>query len=456
MNRDTPVPNQIPQDRRRFLQSTAGAFAALAASGCGAGGAAKSGIGSTPAPTAGGAPGTGASSGLRKDPAGVLDLQEGFSYRVVSRLGDAMDDCLQVPDDADGMGCFDLGNGEIALVRNHERSPGEDAGGTLPTGYQRENGRVLPGGTTTLVLDAQTLSVKRQFRSSAGMIRNCAGGITPWGTWLTCEEPGSRMDRYPEHGYVFEVPAGATGLVDARPLKAMGRFNHEAAAVDPATGIVYMTEDRGDGLLYRFVPDVPGNLAQGGKLQALALASGLRDSRNWNTSAMASRTPYQVRWIDMDNVEAPSDDLRHRGAAAGALVIARGEGIWMGEGEMYLTATSGGAEKLGQVFRLAPGLAGSPDRFDLFFESTDPSQLHYGDNLTVAPFGDLIICEDQSGDGNENRLIGITPAGEPYVFGRLRLATELAGGCFSPDGSTFFVNAYSPTTTLAITGPWRA
>lgn len=449
------MPNHIPQDRRRFLQSTAGAFAALAASGCGGGGVSTTGIGSTPAPTARGAPGTGASSGLLKDSAGVLDLQEGFSYRVISRLGDAMDDGLQVPDDADGMGCFDLGNGEIALVRNHERSPGEDAGGVLPAGYQREDGRVLPGGTTTLVLDAATLAVKRQFRSSAGTIRNCAGGITPWGTWLTCEEPGSRMDRYPEHGYVFEVPAGATGMVDAQPLKAMGRFNHEAAAVDPATGIVYMTEDRGDGLLYRFLPNVPGDLAQGGKLQALALTSGLRDSRNWNTSAMAPRTPYQVRWIDMDNVEAPSDDLRKRGAAAGALVIARGEGIWMGEGEMYLTATSGGAEKLGQVFRLTPGLAGAADRFDLFFESTDPSQLHYGDNLTVAPFGDLIICEDQSGDGNENRLIGITPAGDPYVFGRLRLATELAGGCFSPDGSTFFVNAYSPTVTFAITGPWR-
>ena len=449
------MPPVIPQDRRAFLQSTAGAFAALAASGCGGGGSSGS-VTSTPAPTGGGTAGSGASAGLVSDPAGVLDLQEGFSYRVLSSLGDAMDDGLAVPDDADGMGCFDLGNGEIALVRNHERSPGENAGGTLPAGYRSENGVVLPGGTTTIVLDAATLSVKRQFRSSAGTIRNCAGGITPWGTWLTCEEPGSRMDRYPDHGFVFEVPAGAPSLVDAQPLKAMGRFNHEAAAVDPATGIVYLTEDRGDGLLYRFLPDVPGDLAQGGKLQALALTGGIRDSRNWNTVQMAPGTAYQVRWIDMDNVEAPADDLRTRGAAAGALLIARGEGIWMGEGELYFTATSGGAAELGQVFRLTPGLTGAPDRLDLFFESTDPAQLHYGDNLTVAPFGHLIICEDQSGDGNENRLIGITPAGQSYVFGRLRLSTELAGGCFSPDGATFFVNAYSPTRTLAITGPWAS
>ncbi|MEE4288374.1 MAG: alkaline phosphatase PhoX [Erythrobacter sp.] len=444
-----PLPDRaFSAPRRRVLQSTAAAFAGLALSGCGAGRPGSRSL--TPAI----GNGTGAAP-LVADPEGVLDLMQGFSYRVLSRAGDIMDDGLAVPDAGDGMGCFDLG-GEIAVVRNHELSPGADAGGALSDGYARgEDGAVLPGGTTTLVLDPETLAVKRQFRSLAGTVRNCAGGITPWGTWMTCEEPGSRIDRLPDHGFVFEVPAGARGLVAARPIKAMGRFNHEAACVDPATGIVYMTEDRGDGLFYRFVPDVPGDLARGGRLQAAALFSDLRDSRNWDSSRWAPGTAFEVDWIDLDDVEAPRDDLRQRGAAAGALLVARGEGIWMGDGELYFAATNGGAKQLGQIFRFVPGGAGGTDRLELFFESADTAQLNYGDNLTVSPFGHLIVCEDQSGNAVANRLIGVTPAGEAYVFGALKLQTELAGGCFSPDGRHFFVNAYSPTMTLAITGPWE-
>ena len=438
--------------RRRVLQATAGAFAGLVASGCS--------VGSSPGPRFSRAPvnragGPVSSAALVPDQAGILDLQPGFSYRVLSRAGDPMDDGLRVPDRGDGMGCFDLGE-DIALVRNHELSPGHAAGGTLASGYRRAaNGEVHPGGTTTLVLDRETLDVKRQFRSLAGTVRNCAGGITPWGTWLTCEEPGSRLGQLPDHGFVFEVPAGASGMVDAQPIRAMGRFNHEAACVDPATGIVYMTEDRGDGLLYRFLPNVPGNLAKGGTLQALALSNDLRDSRNWDSKRWAPGTELAAVWLTIPNPESPDDGLRIRGAAAGALKIARGEGIWMGNGEMYFAATNGGAAKLGQIFRLTPGVAGAPDTLQLFFESESKQQLNYGDNLTIAPFGDLIVCEDQYTDVVNNRLIGLTPTGQPYVLGALRLQTELAGGCFSPDGTTFFVNAYSPTMTLAITGPWE-
>lgn len=442
-------------DRRRFLGATATAFAALVANGCLTRGSESHAR--TPA-RPGGFAGYGP---LKPDPAGFLDLPEGFSYRVISRLGDAMDDGGTVPDRADGMGCFDLGNGEIALVRNHELQPQHDAGGPIAKGYGKKDGVFVPGGTTTIVLDAKTLGVKRQFRSLGGTIRNCSGGITPWGSWLTCEEaptgPGQpRGDGLEQdHGWVFEVPASARGLVDAKPLKALGRFNHEAAVVDPASGIVYQTEDRDDSVLYRFLPKVPGNLAAGGRLQAMAL-DGLADTRNWNSAAMPVGQRYRVSWIDLDDVEAPKDDLRQRAVAKGAALVARGEGLHMGENAVFACCTSGGAVQLGQILKLTPGLAGKPDTLELFFESQSAAQFNFGDNLTVAPSGHLIVCEDQYTDVVDNHIRGINPQGGAYNVARLRAQTELAGGCFSPDGKVLFVNAYGPTATLAITGHWVA
>tara|TARA_A100001391_G_scaffold83275_1_gene54459 strand:+ start:1039 stop:2367 length:1329 start_codon:yes stop_codon:yes gene_type:complete len=440
----------IPQDRRRFLGSTAAAFAGLFAASCAPAARMTAGAGL--------AAGSGVVGPLQKDPAGVIDLPPGFSYRVVSRLGDTMSDGFTVPDNADGMGCFDLGNGEIALVRNHELVPQHDGGGVMGPAYDTVARSLipLPGGTTTIVLDAATLAVKRQYRSLAGTIRNCAGGITPWGSWLSCEENTHRANVQinKDHGFVFEVPASSPGLVDPVPLKAMGRFNHEAACIDPATGIAYLTEDRDDSLLYRFIPAHPGELARGGTLQALVI-DGLADTRNWTTADIAVGVPTGVRWITLDDVEAPEDDLRHRGAAMGATLFARGEGIWMGEGEMYFCCTSGGAAKEGQIFRLKPALHGA-DMLELFYESDDIAEYSFGDNLTVAPNGHLIVCEDQYTEVVDNHLRGITPQGAAYDFGRLTMQTELAGACFSPDGRTLFVNAYSPTMTLAITGPWPA
>jgi len=442
-------------DRRNFLGATATAFAALAASGCMARGSED--IVRKPVK-----PGAFAGYGpLKPDPAGFLDLPEGFAYRVISRLGDRMDDGGTVPDRADGMGCFDLGNGEIALVRNHELQPQHDAGGPIAKGYGKKDGVFVPGGTTTIVLDAKTLAVKRQFRSLGGTIRNCSGGVTPWGTWLTCEEAptgpgqprGEGLDS--DHGWVFEVPASARGLVDAVPLKALGRFNHEAAVVDPATGIVYQTEDRDDSVLYRFIPKVPGKLAAGGRLQAMAL-EGLADTRNWDSAAMPVGKPYRVSWIDLDDVEAPKDDLRQRAVAKGAALVARGEGLHMGENAVFACCTSGGAKELGQILKLTPGLAGKPDTLELFFESESTEQFNFGDNLTVAPSGHLIVCEDQYTAFQENHIRGITPDGRAYTIALLKAQTELAGGCFSPDGKVLFVNAYGPTATLAITGPWVA
>lgn len=409
---------------------------------------------------------------LKTDPRGFFDLPEGFSYRVLSRVGDRMDDGLLVPDNFDGMGCLPLDNGRIALVRNHELSAGSgkadatggDAGrakalAAMTVFGHDADGKPMPGGTTTLVYDLRRGVVERQHLSLAGTSTNCAGGVTPWGSWLSCEETVTAPPKVERsHGWVFEVPAAARGLVDPVPLTAMGRFRHEAVAIDPSTGIAYLTEDREDGLFYRFLPETPGQLAKGGRLQALGIADGATDTRNWTGTDIAERTPRAVRWIDLDQVNSPEDDLRARGLAKGAARFARGEGIHMGmldggRSAFYFTCTSGGRARSGQIFRHVPGSGGDAGMLELFVESNDAALLDYGDNLTVAPNGHLIVCEDRTGS-KINHLRGVTPEGRLYTLARLNPDTELAGACFSPDGKMLFVNAYSPGQTLAITGPW--
>ena len=451
-------------DRRQFHHS----LAALAFGGMAAACSARTAIvgASTDASTLYGP--------LIDDPGALLDLPRGFSYRVISSLGENMADGLRVPDRADGMGCIRLDADRMALVRNHElgvghqdRGPFAGAGPADAKTYDRrgDSGAVLPGGTTPMVYNNRTGQVETQYLSLVGTIRNCAGGITPWGSWLSCEEdvtlPGATAGK--DHGWVFEVPAAHRGLADPVPLKALGRRNHEAACVDPRTGIVYLTEDREDSLFYRFLPNRPGRLAESGKLQALAFVQTDRtDSRNWTGTAWRTGETLAVRWIDLDGVEAPGqDDMRMRGHAVGAALFARGEGIHWGRGELYFTCTSGGPGRFGQVMRYRPSrLEGQPGERDapgalhLFVESAAADVMDYADNLTIAANGHLMICEDRSGGGKTNHLRGVRPDGQIYPFGRVRIDTEPAGICFSPDGRTMFVNLYSPTKTLAITGPW--
>lgn len=452
-------------NRRSFSAGLASsAFAGLGASGC-----ATIPLASLADPAAGYGP-------LVEDRAGLLDLPRGFSYRVISRFGDRMADGHWVPDRADGMGSFRLDGRRMALVRNHELSPRHFGDGPFRSGAPRglpafdrdAGGQPLPGGTTTIIYDHASGRVESEYLSLVGTIRNCAGGVTPWGSWLSCEEDVSKAGSggiSRDHGWVFEVPAARTGLAAPLPLTAMGRFNHEAAAVDPRTGIVYLTEDREDSLFYRFLPNRRGALALGGRLQALAFRDRAigADSRNWSGVTFAPQSWRDCDWIDMDGVESPEDDLRKRGHAAGAALFARGEGIWFGEGELYFCCSTGGSARLSQIMRYRPSSAegqpaerSEPGRLQLFVESTGKGMLNLGDNIVVAPTGHLIVCEDQYGAVVDNHLRGVTPDGRVYPFARLRVQTELAGACFSPDGRTMFVNVYHPGQTLAITGPWSA
>lgn len=424
---------------------------------------------------------------LRRDPAGVFDLPEGFSYTVVSRAGDPMSDGLITPGKMDGMGCFALDNDRVALVRNHEINPrnleitafgpGRALGGKIAADriYDRSlNGLPLGGGTTTLVYDLRRKRLDRDHLSLAGTSINCAGGVTPWGSWLSCEETtqGPSEDNQKDHGWVFEVPSRAKGLADPTPIKAMGRFRHEAAAIDPRTGVVYMTEDVGDGrgLFYRYLPNDRTRLLAGGKLQALALPEGDGgDPRNWGTAYWAPGDSRAVRWIDLDGVENPDEDLRLRGHAKGAAWFARGEGIFYGQGEIYFTCTSGGPAKGGQIMRYVPSSregqadeAAAPGRLELFVQPTDPTVMRMADNIAIAPWGHIFACEDKV--GGINFLRAVTPQGKIYTVGRnaapsggdMAANAELAGICFSPDGTTMFINIYWPGVTLAVTGPWAS
>lgn len=427
---------------------------------------------------------------LVPDPKRIFDLPPGFSYKVIGRAGDFMTDGLRIPGRTDGMGAFPGPDGKTILVRNHELEKNLTFVG--PFGLQNElldkvdsslvydpGGTIEPhlGGTTNVIFNTKTQEVESQFLSLVGTCRNCAGGQTPWNSWLTCEENVEKMGgedpnnfNEKDHGWVFEVPATAEpGLVKPEPIKAMGRFNHEAVAVDPRTSIIYLTEDRNDGLLYRFLPINPKKLTAGGRLQVMVIertgtkAGTAVDTRNWekdDPNPFPTDEAFKVRWLDIDKVESPDEDLRKRGYALGGARFARGEGIWFGDKELYFACTNGGVKQFGQIFRYTPskaegtaGEAGAPGTIELFLEPNNRAILHGADNLTVAPWGDVIFCEEGP---RHPRLRGITPRGDVYPIGSNEYnSKELAGACFSPDGSTLFVNIYDPGITLAITGPWE-
>ncbi|GAA4144026.1 alkaline phosphatase PhoX [Actinomadura keratinilytica] len=409
---------------------------------------------------------------LLPDPEGVLDLPRGFRYTVLSREGEPLRSGQgPVPSHHDGMAAF-AGRrpGEVLLVRNHENRP--NAAHRVPAvdglTYDPEG----KGGCTALEVDAAG-RVRAERVAIAGTAVNCAGGPTPWGTWLTCEETEETAGTNgytKDHGFVFEVdPRGRR--TEPVPLTALGRFQHEAVAVDPRDGVVYETEDafqRPFGLFYRFLPNRPrggfGSLRAGGRLEAMRVP----DVPDLSVVSEPGTVFERIEWVKVPDPLARSTPIRLQDFGPRGITHAQKlEGCYWGGDRVYFVSSYARSQEgstgdhFGQVWSYEPARR----RLTLvvvFGPGTDvQTPGESPDNICLAPQGGLMVCED--GDGAQH-VFGVTRGRRVYPMARNRqnIGTadepewgEFAGVTFSPDGRTMFVNVYEPGTTFAITGPWR-
>ncbi|MCX4531862.1 alkaline phosphatase PhoX [Streptomyces sp. NPDC002596] len=409
---------------------------------------------------------------LVPDPDGLLDLPQGFRYRVLSREGDQLRSGEgRVPSNHDGMAAFTGHRGRVHLVRNHENRV--TAKIPVPTVDGLTYDPMGKGGCTALELDSRG-AVLGERVAIAGTAVNCAGGRTPWNTWLTCEETEDRAGTNgytKDHGFIFEVDGADPRRTGAVPLTAMGRFQHEAIAIDPDNGIVYETEDAFDkpfGLFYRFLPEKPlggtGSLRAGGELQAMRVPGVPDLSVIQETGASFDR----IEWVPVPDPQAATTAIRFQDFGPKGITHAQKlEGCYWGGSSVYFvssfahSAAGSAADHFGQVWRYEP----KRRRLTLvvvFGPGTDvqlPGESP--DNICLTSDGGLMVCEDGNG---AQHVFGVTRHGEVYAMarGRQNIGTaedpewgEFAGVTFAPDGGTMFVNCYTPGTTFAVTGPWR-
>ncbi|HEX3595709.1 MAG TPA: alkaline phosphatase PhoX [Polyangiaceae bacterium] len=383
---------------------------------------------------------------LVRDPKGIFDLPAGFSYQIVQRTGGTTDDGYRIPGSFDGMGCFEGPGGTLTLMRNHEclwipmTGPYHLGQPPAPEAFDK----AAHGSVTRVVVKADTLQVVSTNLVLAGTVRNCAGGRSPWG-WLSCEETTDAG-----HGYVFRCRTDANRVAQAEPIKGYGRYRHEAACVDPATLVAYLTEDQDDGCVYRFVPSSLTAPFEG-RLQAMSLGGRPR----FDTSReMKVGETIDATWVDISEPDPKKDTVRHEGHGKGAAIVKRGEGIWFEGDDVFICSTTGGPRSAGQIFRLTLGRGRAPDRLTLLAESTNTDVLNMPDNITLAPWGELFLAEDSV--LGQQHLRVLSRDGRVSDFGRNALSlSELAGVCFSPDGKTLFLNIYGDGLTLAVRGPFH-
>lgn len=464
-------------NRRSFLKKGAVAAGAVAAAG----------------PYAGFVAPAGASSGRsdygplmpvpdERDGVVRLELPEGFHYRSFHQAGTPLTDGTPIPGRGDGMAAFRGPRRSTILVRNHEVNGPVGAFGDTATAYDPMTG----GGTVTTVVSRHG-EVLDDWISLNGTQMNCAGGRTIWGSWLTCEETVNGDDvgndftdqsneGLAKHGYVFEVPAGGTS--DATPIRSMGRFAHEAAAVDNKTGYIYLTEDNFNfpSGLYRYrAPQNPrrvGRVLDGGVLEMLKVVGVDGAALN---EGQPSGVTYDIEWVpipDPDPTFAPgttNDEaivaVGDQGRAQGAAVFSRLEGCTFAAGKVYFVSTQGGAtvapdeapfgfgDGRGQVWRLDDRRG----KLKMVYESPGSAVLDLPDNVVASRSRALVLCEDGRGD---NFLRGLTRGGDLFDFARNadpeQEGQEFAGATFSYDFKTLFVNIQSSSGySIAMWGRFR-
>ena len=414
-----------------------------------------------------------------------------------------MNDGQPCPSNHDGMAVvasYGRGNSvDVVLVRNHERGQSANliqAPAMYDTAASSTNGRFAGGGTTNLRFKGRQWTGMEA--SLGGTLTNCAGGPTPWGTWLTCEETGSNLESQggKKHGYVFEVRPNAAETT-GKPIVAMGRFSHEAVAVDPTTRYAYLTEDsRNKSGFYRFIPNDasgrPGSYEAGGKLQMAKVAG----KANVDLNVASTGDTHRIEWVDIADPDANPVAIAlpgfvgttsvagpfAQGWAQGGLRMARGEGIWHSEGKLFIVDTATGVNAAGVggngegavwEYDLATGMLKAA------FVSLDAVAANNPDNITISPRGGVLLCEDgggvdDQGLGRIERLVGLTTDGAGFVFARHNVNlgagqiaaagkmvapgdyrdSEFCGACFDPAGKVLFVNVQQPGITFAIWGPW--
>ncbi|OED44764.1 hypothetical protein ACH42_06735 [Endozoicomonas sp. (ex Bugula neritina AB1)] len=381
---------------------------------------------------------------LKSDPAGILDLPPGFTYKVLQKKGEMMSDGYPVPGKPDGMASFLATNGSIVLMRNHELDAREPE--FSPVLYERNKelfyNKQGAGCVTRVEINPVSLEVLSSNLVLAGTLRNCAGGISPWG-WVSCEEAVGGL-----HGYAFLCSPDVLRLSSPNKLASLGKFYHEAFAFNPETGISYLTEDREDGCLYRFMPEHKDQPFGNGRLQALRVQSYPQMD---TAKGMLHDIDLDVDWVTIDNPEPePEDDsCRYQGRDKGAAIISRGEGIWFYGGEIFFSSTNGGIRGKGQIFRLSH-LGQKVNQLKLIYESDGWRGLESPDNIAVSPRGNLVIAEDGSG---HDYLWLMNREGKAVVMAKNSLSeSEVTGVNFSSDGRLLFLNIQEQGLTLVISG----